>query len=68
VISQIKDFIMEKKTHETHTTTLRVNAGYWPYSCGFFCQRFSTSDVIDPALSAKTKAEQPETTKTLVSG
>ena len=59
---------MEKKTHETHTTTLRVNAGSWPYSCGFFCQRLSTSDVIDPTRSAKTKTEQPEATKTSVSG
>ena len=59
---------MEKKTHETHTTTLRVNAGSWPYSCGFFCQRLSTSDVVDPARSAKTKIDTPKPTKTPVSG
>lgn len=59
---------MEKKTHETYTTTMNVNASAWPYSCGFFCQRLRTSDVIDPSSSAKLKVDTPKPTKTPVSG
>jgi hypothetical protein len=56
---------MEKKTHETHTTTLRVNAGAWPYNCGFFCQRLSTSDVIDPSRTPKSKPDMQSSTKSI---
>jgi hypothetical protein len=59
---------MEKKIHETHTTTLRVNAGSWPYSCGFFCQRLSTSDVVDHTRTPKPKPDNQSSTKMPVSG
>ena len=40
---------MEKNAkHNTTSTTLKVDAGYKKYHCGFFCQRKTSSDVVDP--------------------
>ena len=43
----------KKSTHTETSTTVNVRAGYWPYSCGFFCIRTTNSDVIDPSKSSK---------------
>lgn len=50
-----------KEKHEPHhreqtSTTVNIKAGYWPYSCGFFCQRLTDNDVIDPKESSKEKS------------
>jgi hypothetical protein len=38
----------DKHTHTKTHTVVRANAGYWPFSCGFFCNRATDTDVIDP--------------------
>ncbi len=47
-----------KKTHTESTTTVRANANYWPFSCVFFCNRTTNSDVIDQSKSSKKEDEK----------
>jgi hypothetical protein len=35
--------------HNSTSTTFKVDAGTKRYHCGFFCQRKTTSDVIEPS-------------------
>lgn len=35
-------------SHNQTSTEVRVNASYWPFSCGFFCVRKTNNDVLDP--------------------
>lgn len=54
-----KEPVMESKaeSHVKTNTTVRANANYWPFSCGFFCSRVTDSDVIEPK---KKKEEEKE--------
>ena len=45
--------IPKKISHIKTATIVNINAGHWPYSCGFFCVRTTNSDVIDPSKSSK---------------
>lgn len=48
------------KKHTSARTTVRVNAGFFPYSCMFFCQRRTTSDeVMDPKNTNEKNALPP---------
>lgn len=41
----------DKKVHSVTSTTIKVDAGYKKYHCGFFCQRKTIADeVIDPKV------------------
>lgn len=42
---------MEK--HSTTSTTVKADAGYLFYHCGFFCQRKTDSGVMDPSVEKK---------------
>lgn len=41
--------------HNSTSTTFKADAGTKKYHCGFFCQRKTTSDVIEPS---QTQAEK----------
>ena len=50
---------INKKTHTESNTTVRINATHWPFSCGFFCNRMTDSDVIEPSKTSKECHEHP---------
>lgn len=52
-----------KKIHTESKTTVKLNAGYRPFSCGFFCTRVIKSDVIDPSLQPKQGEQNDATTQ-----
>ncbi len=43
----------ELHTHTQSSTTFKADAGTKKYHCGFFCQRKTDSDVIEPKDSRK---------------
>lgn len=43
----------QKTTHTETNTTVNVRASYFPFSCGFFCNRRIDLDVIEPSKSSK---------------
>lgn len=47
-----------KKTHIESSTVVQINASHWPLFCGFFCQRRTETDVIDPANTSKKEANE----------
>ncbi len=54
---------MKPHTHSETTTTFKADVKVRKYSCGFFCQRKTDSDVYDPKLgkevNPQNKQERP---------
>jgi hypothetical protein len=56
----------DNKKHTSTKTTMRLTAGMPSYSCGFFCQRRTSSDeVIDPKQTNEKSACTPTKSHTL---
>ena len=49
----------ESKLHRESKTTVKVDAGYRKYHCGFFCQRTIESDVVDPIVKKNNVENMP---------
>lgn len=45
----------ESHTHIQTSTVFKADAGTKKYHCGFFCQRKTDTDVVDPKNSEKEK-------------
>jgi len=49
----------QSHAHQSTSITVRLRASMLPYSCGFFCQRKTDSDVVEPKDTKPEDKKEP---------